>query len=273
MTRVLGELKLSLSGVTEQEDALSAGKLAKADLLVLGSVEKLGKSYHVNVRLVSSETGEVLAAAYESLPVSDFEEEAREYVALVPKAQTIGIYFLAGYRVMDAPQSTLYTYSPNPFISYITTTPEDKAVLFPGFGIRYCPAEHLLVDLSYMNPGASQKTGKLESDGWMPESYNSRFSLFRAVAGPKGKVFDSVSYSIGAGVTLVSISGHGYASYTTPTILAGLEFRPQQRIGVSFSVGYDMKTKTATGNMWAPGNFKITRLPHFYIEPSLALYF
>ena len=275
LNRVLGELKLSLSGVTEQEDAISAGKLARADMLVMGSVEKMGKSYHVNARLVNAETGEVVATAYESLPISAFEEEAKDYVVMVPKTQTIGIYFLGSYRVMAKVPSTTNTYPPG-WVTYITTNPERSKVMLPGFGIRYAPFEHFLIDVAYMNSAASKRTGNRESDNaFCAGPYTSNFSMFRAVAGPKGRLFDGFSYSMGVGATVVSISRSGQASYTTPTALAGFEFRPQQRLGLAVSVGYDFVTKTAMGNQWGAGDayFKITRLPHFYLEPSLALYF
>lgn len=275
LNRVLGELKLSMAGVTEQEDAVTVGKLAKADILVMGSVEKIGKSYHVNARLVNAETGEVAATAYEALPVSAFEEEAADYVTLVPQAQTIGIYFLGSYRVMARVPSTTNTYPPG-WVTYITTDPERSKIVLPGFGIRYAPFEHFLLDFSYMNPGAPKRTGDRRSDeAFCAGPYTSKFSIFRAVAGPKGKAFKDISYSVGAGFSSVSITGSGKTSYTTPTLLAGLEFRPQQRVGLNFSAGYDLTTKTAEGNRWGPSDalFKLARLPHFYLESSLALYF
>ncbi len=272
LNRVLEELKLSMSGAVDQDDALNAGKLASADLLVLGSVEKMGRSYHVNARLVASGTGEVLATAYESLPSSEFDSEARDYVVLAPQTQTIGIYFLGSYRVAGSLPSTANTYPPT---SYITTNPERAKLFLPGFGIRYCPFNHLFVDAAYINAGAPKRTGSRDSDQpFYSGPYTSKISSFRAVAGPRGRLF-GLTYSVGAGLTSVSIKGSGAASYTSPALLAGLEYRLQQRVGITISVGYDFTTKTAEGDQWMSGGtpFKIMRLPHFYVEPSLALYF
>lgn len=275
LNRVLGELKLSMSGAVDQDEALNAGKLASADLLVLGSVEKIGRSYHVNARLVASGTGEVLATAYESLPSSEFESEARDYVVLAPQTQTIGIYFLGSYRVMGDLPPTTRTYSAG-WVSYVTTEPENAKLVLPGIGLRYYPFEHFFVDASYINAGEPKRVGNRKSDfAFYAGPYTAKFSLGRVLIGPRTRLGSAVYGYAGGGVTMVSVKGSGYASYTTPTFMAGVEFRPQQRIGITLSAGYDLKSETAIGDLWGAGDqpFNIVRLPHFYIEPSLALYF
>lgn len=276
LNRVFEELKLNMAGVTNQADALKAGKLASAELLVMGSVEKFGGTYHVNARLVKTETGEVLATAYEELPVTAFELEARDYVVLVPKTQTIGIYLLYNFRgTMELSPMT----SPSVAGGYsITTTPQQPGLCMPGFGLRYTPFEHAMLDVSLINTGKSKQTGHVRyynsGAGFdYTEADTSKFSLLRAVAGMADELGRGFSYYIGAGASSVRISGFGGVSYVTPTVLARVEYHPQQRIGISVAAGYDLTTKPAVNDDWLATGLKTAELQHFYFEPSVSVYF
>lgn len=62
--RVLGEIRLQLSGVTEQADSVELGKFTGAKFLLVGSFEPLGKNkLSITARLVETRTGRVEAAA------------------------------------------------------------------------------------------------------------------------------------------------------------------------------------------------------------------
>ncbi len=56
---ILKEQQFQLSGLTEEE-GVSVGRILKADLVLLGSVGKLGSSIVFSMRLISVETGKVL---------------------------------------------------------------------------------------------------------------------------------------------------------------------------------------------------------------------
>jgi len=57
--KILKEQQFQLSGLTEEE-GVSVGKILKADIVMLGSVGKLGSSLVFSARLISVETGKVL---------------------------------------------------------------------------------------------------------------------------------------------------------------------------------------------------------------------
>lgn len=62
--KVLGELKMQISGTMDQDSARRLGRLLGADLLVVGTLTELpGKVLEVNARLASVETGEAVSAA------------------------------------------------------------------------------------------------------------------------------------------------------------------------------------------------------------------
>ena len=52
LNKILGEQKLQHTGAIDRQTAVKVGKLVGAQVLVLGSVEKLGGNYQVNARVV-----------------------------------------------------------------------------------------------------------------------------------------------------------------------------------------------------------------------------
>lgn len=56
--QALQEQTLQLSGGTDTQNAVKIGKLLGADLIIVGSVVKIGNSYTVNSRMIDVKTGE-----------------------------------------------------------------------------------------------------------------------------------------------------------------------------------------------------------------------
>lgn len=56
--QALQEQTLQMSGATETQNAVKIGKLLGADLIIVGSVVKIGNSYTVNSRMIDVKTGE-----------------------------------------------------------------------------------------------------------------------------------------------------------------------------------------------------------------------
>lgn len=57
--KIINEQKFQLSGLTEEE-GVEVGKISKADIVLLGSIGKLGSSLVLSARLISVTTGKVL---------------------------------------------------------------------------------------------------------------------------------------------------------------------------------------------------------------------
>jgi TolB-like protein len=75
MGRVMGELKLGASGLTEQRSSAQLGKFTGAQLLLLGSFEvKDDDTLVISARLVEIETGKAVAAAQDEL---ELDKESR----------------------------------------------------------------------------------------------------------------------------------------------------------------------------------------------------
>jgi TolB-like protein len=78
----LVEAYLSETGITDPDSAVRLGELLAAQALVVGEVSAAGEAFLVNVRIVGTETGEVLVAEQASLPAADLVSYASEAVVL-----------------------------------------------------------------------------------------------------------------------------------------------------------------------------------------------
>lgn len=65
LQEIASEARLAMTGLTDEGSALQLGKLAGASALALGSYSKVGDKAVVSLRVVKSETGEILGAATE----------------------------------------------------------------------------------------------------------------------------------------------------------------------------------------------------------------
>lgn len=60
LDKVMEELKLSMSGLTDDDYALQAGKLIGAKYILLGSMSKIGEQIKISCRLIETETSQIV---------------------------------------------------------------------------------------------------------------------------------------------------------------------------------------------------------------------
>ena len=60
LEKVMEELKLSMSGLTDEDYALQAGKLLGAKYLLFGSLSKIGDQIKISCRLIETETSQIV---------------------------------------------------------------------------------------------------------------------------------------------------------------------------------------------------------------------
>ena len=147
LQKILDEQKLGLTGAVETETAARVGHMLGARLAALGNVMRLGKSYQVVVKLVDTQTSEIISAAFEEMPVRTFDEEAERYLVLVPEHQTIGLYF----QVDFTPFLQINILSPSTFREILLAPRNPSSSLFPpttaGIGFKYVPWPRWMLDL------------------------------------------------------------------------------------------------------------------------------
>jgi TolB-like protein len=254
--------------------AVKIGKIIGAKLLVLGSVEKMSRAYQTSARLVRTETGEILATAFEELPVKDFEEEAKPYLNLVPERQAIGFYiaYQFGPHAKAGDNTTISNW-----VTWQTDyRPVDMDLAYFGGGIRYYPTRHAFIDVSYLMPAANPKAFDMNGHSvgfpgrW--DSYAIRKGyLVRGFAGWSSNSFHSFRWEAAAGAVRYSLRHDSLIdmSKTLPCVRLGLKYFPQERFAMGVSFNQNIGTYE--------GKFKngVTafRLEGFSIEPSLSLYF
>lgn len=275
LNKILEELKLNMAGVADQDDALKAGRLGGAKAVVLGSVEKFGDKYHVNARLVAVETGEVSATAYEAMPVRVFEEEAKDYIVLVPEKQRIGIYTLFNWRHNG---NNLPVTAATESGSTRTTTPKPFDIGLAGIGFRYAPDRNLLLDFAYLVNTTFPRAGR-QTEDWSgtpihDDGYSIGVKEYRGLAGYRLRLTERFSGYVSGGVAYYQVMHHADAGYATPTVQLRSEYFLQQRLGISLAANYDLAAKTATKiYVTQQRSYRVVKLSKLSVESSLSVYF
>ncbi|HDQ13302.1 MAG TPA: hypothetical protein ENN41_00605, partial [Sediminispirochaeta sp.] len=93
MEQLLEEQRLQLMGITESDSTVDLGNIKNAHALLLGSVNAVGDSYRVNVRLVEVETGEMVSESL-VLDRSEMLETKRRLDMEYISAMGVGISIL-----------------------------------------------------------------------------------------------------------------------------------------------------------------------------------
>lgn len=170
LEKILEEQALSLTGVIASNKAIQVGQMLGARLLVMGNINRIGKSYQISARLIDAETSEVIITDLSEVSIAIFEEETAPYLVYVPEKQAIGIYLLINsdpVRLLleDGIESPYYDYNGNDISVNVGRLAEGEFGAIPyGAGLRYSPYKWLMVDVAYM-PNAfkfeSKKLGQI----------------------------------------------------------------------------------------------------------------
>jgi len=271
--RLLQEQRLQASGAVDNDTAVKLGGLAGAGVVLLGNIQKVSGEYQVNARLVSVETGEVLASGYAELEEGVFEADAYGYMGAVPQAHPVGLYFLYNYtnsknklpgRTYSSSGSN-YSYDPHSFKSGI-----------PGIGLRYDPFSRLQVDIALVSTDQSGvRTVRETVTGAFPRAseISTRIFMYRGILAYQNHLFRNVKWLAGGGYSIYKFNA-GHDSYGTPVIHARLECLLQRRIGLSLAANYNLNGKVISSMRWMGSDgVQLLKLNSFALEPSLAIYF
>jgi hypothetical protein len=265
----LAEQHLQQTGAIDNETVVHLGKMVGAQLSVIGSVEKIAGKYQMNARLVDVESGQILSTAFEEVPIETFEEVAAPYLHLVPKQQAIGLYVAFEELFQSSRQSV-------PFQAYggtYTVEPKTFNIHLFGGGIRYAPTDSYFFDFSMLMPGRVSDAGDV--------SHISAISLESGlfIKGFITRVF-SLRHNMGihAGVGVLQyklkFGGLAYtpeAKGTSPMLRLGVEYRPQERVGLGLNINCALKKVTVESP--DADDAEIMNFNPLSIEPTVALYF
>jgi len=247
LDKIFKELKLSALGVVDQEDALEVGKLAGAKLQVFGSIDKIKNKYHINARIVDTETGEIVSTAYETIPSDVFDEKAG--VKEPPETEAIGFYFL--YHIRNLPVVTK-SYTKN--IGSCTENYSIKKGTLKefGLGLKYTPIPKFQLDISAIyiskHSGHVGLVNYYDSDSYSSRvgegplrlgevSYRFLFGYKFNLIGKHIRLIPNIGYVFHRVTSAWGVGGN----YNTPVVATRLEFVPQNRFFISFSSIYELK--------------------------------
>lgn len=265
LKKILEEQSLSLSGAIETKSAVEIGQLLGAQLLIMGSIARMGRSYQINARLVDAQTGEVISMDFIEVNVKAFEEEAKPYLSLVPDKQAIGLQLVFGlspFTTSPGPARSFAGDTGDPSIAYTAeTTPEirDTHLSINGLGARYFPLKWLAVEGTYFLPSKREIKLTTECIGFTSNdihllqldlsvrvqrfggAYTRRLSnKFRGYAGLQILVVSVGFDEADKGQSLVvneytpmTLKLDDTSTVVLPMARVGIEWNPQARIGLS----------------------------------------
>jgi len=79
--QIMEEYKFQASAMTDESTAVEIGKLSGADIIVIGSINFVGKRYYLNIKLINVETGEIIGSSIaEALDESRFLDMSNKAV-------------------------------------------------------------------------------------------------------------------------------------------------------------------------------------------------
>ena len=59
---ILEEYKFQASGLIDEGTAIEIGKLSGADIIVIGSINRVGGIFYLNIKLIEVKTGEIIGS-------------------------------------------------------------------------------------------------------------------------------------------------------------------------------------------------------------------
>ncbi|MDO8806281.1 MAG: FlgO family outer membrane protein [Elusimicrobiota bacterium] len=294
INKIFSELKLSMSGVGDPEEALKVGKLSGASLQVFGSMEKIGSKYHINARMVHTETGDIVATAFKTVPASLFDEEAKYYLAdaPVPKSQAIGIYLGYVYRPGGTKFSKVVDYT-DPISGEEVSSGKSGVTVDPlaySIGARYEPLSAIQLDYIYYAQNYTDdicpepslagdcKSVKINLTG-SRFLINFKQALSKKIYSYSGIGVSRYRFQQIDGVTIVfdndiydwAFRGAVHlkdVTVTTPVIYQRFEYRPQSRIGIGLSLTYEFK-----GSSFRFMGQKVSKVIPLLLEATAGVYF
>lgn len=300
--QLLREQKFQLTGAVDSKTAVNVGKITGAEYILIGSVDKIGNQYQVNARLVKVESSQVIASEFIEVPASEFDEEAKSYINLVPDRQKIGIF---GIFTTSFKSKSINTFSvegegtPANSASH-QVTPKPLTWNMGGLGIRYFPQARFFIEGAFLTGMPDSDTIAMVQQIRMPSnelvrsaSLNfSSQSAYRIAAGFSGNINRRFTYRSAIGlqkynlkaeytmppaIGLYAIGADDQYKHTAkltkinPILLLGFNIALQERIQLSLNAGYDFGDTSM--RLEKAGDPTVLEIQRYSLEPMLSINF
>lgn len=275
LNKLLTEQKLQSSGATDSATAVKLGQMLGASALLMGNLNKVDGLYQVNARIVDVQTGEIVASGYTELPVDAFADDAGVYLNLVPQEQTLGIYGVFNYRHNA---NSLPTFTDSQWGGQVVNNPRAFTSMMAGGGLLYRPHRRIQVNAEVVtNIGDGDYIEQVyyyssPSPGYFVEKRSIKITVASLLTSYVAPLSAKWNYNAGLGLQFF-VSGVSEAKEDVPPGLfakAGIEFRPQSRIGFGVNLKYEFKPVEFRSE-WSDN--VMMRMNPLSFETVLALYF
>lgn len=88
---ILAEIKFSFTGCTDEECQLEIGRMLAAQLIIVGSLGKVGEQYIINTKVIDVETGETIRTASEKYSsIDDMVNDSQRVTRLLIDPESTG---------------------------------------------------------------------------------------------------------------------------------------------------------------------------------------
>jgi len=68
LKKIFKEIELGMSGATDDETSIEPGKIKGAELLLIGSISEVGKSFVITAKLIDTETAKIISVSTVTIP-------------------------------------------------------------------------------------------------------------------------------------------------------------------------------------------------------------
>lgn len=245
VSKVLEEQKLGLLGIIDSKTAKEVGNLTGADMILVGSVSKLGNYYHINARLVETETGQILISEETDVEVELLEKTIESFI-YVPRKERIGIYLMNNFR---------YTKN-NPIDTTNSSGGYEYSMNLIGVGIKYFIFPQICIDLSYRSLFYKMKFATTNDRDMYMESIKVLSPMMGYILPLSVKTSIGVKGGIACYVfddnikSDMGIWADKAGNYNSGVFQVEFEYFIFQRSTLSFSINYENINKFETKSWW-----------------------
>jgi len=268
-----------LANFGDISNAIKVGKVLGAEVVLLGSVTQFKSDLRINLRLVNTETTEILSTTSGLVSLSEFSKENPMAPGFVPITQKIGLFAVFEYR-FPGKANTPITTSEGGRINEINVS--NFSLGYTGLGIRYFPTRIIFIEGSVLQVSGNNNTGKsfnISGNSGIIGSFQAKGKALRFQFGIKKNftekffVDSALGFSIqkldlATGVFLAN--GSPSLSKSIPTFSIGGGMNIQQRLAIGLQIRSDLGNLDVieTGS-----NQKVYSLNPLVISPQLTFYF
>jgi curli biogenesis system outer membrane secretion channel CsgG len=267
-----------LANFGDVSNAIKVGKVLGAEVVLLGSVTQFKSDLRINLRLVNTETTEILSTTSGMVAITEFSKENPLTPGFVPITQKIGLFVVYEYR-FPGKAHILITTSEGGRVTEINLS--NFSLGYTGIGFRYFPITNYFIEGSYLKLSNYNNSGVSRSIAGGSWTGASQFkgSSFRLELGARKNIYENLSFSSSLGVAFQKLNlgtGAGFAngnpniSQTVSYLGIGANYNIQHRLVIGLQIRGDLGKMEAKETV--SDKIVYTASP-LVISPQLTFYF